>query len=44
MKKYFDTSHLIAFILGGSFWSLVYIVMHIFAIAKVYVNGGFTLP
>lgn len=44
MKKFFDTSHLVAFILGGSFWSLVYIIMHIFAIAKLYASGTLIFP
>lgn len=44
MKKYFDVSHLVAFILGGFFWSLVYIVMHFLAIAKLYASGVLVLP
>ena len=40
MKKYFDTSHFIAFLSGGFLWSLVYIVLHFVAIAKLMLEKG----
>lgn len=44
MKKFFDTSHLVAFFLGGFFWSLLFIILHIFALAKLYASGTLILP
>lgn len=44
MKRFIDKSHLIAFILGGLFWSFLYIFMHFLAFAKAYLNGGIIIP